>query len=93
MDTTAMPEPLDEPEETLTNREQTAQRALRGAVLGLLFFSLQFDVFWLLVCVFVSDEPLSPKPLRAALLAAGICLPMTMLMCLFLNIMLAPLAR
>ncbi|MGZ3383236.1 MAG: putative signal transducing protein, partial [Isosphaeraceae bacterium] len=55
---------VDERELALTRREQNADRALRGAVLGLLLLPLQLYAFWLLLKVFVSDERLSPDKRR-----------------------------
>jgi hypothetical protein len=65
-----------EDEWELTVRDESAERAFRGAVFGLLFFPIQFYVFWLLLKVFVSDEPLSPRSRRRALVAAAINLPL-----------------
>jgi hypothetical protein len=65
----------DEPEITSTLREQTADRALRGALFGLLLFPLEFYVVWLLVKVFVSDEKLDRRRWRNAVVAAVISLP------------------
>src|SRR5437868_2168085 len=45
----AGPEDADEPEPVLTRREQDADRAFRGVLLGILFFPLQIYVFWLLL--------------------------------------------
>jgi Putative prokaryotic signal transducing protein len=68
-----------------TVREQNADRAFRGAVIGLLFLPLQFYVFWLLLKVFVSDESLSKRSRNRALVATAISLPMTILLCLLLR--------
>lgn len=59
-DLTGQVEP-DEPEPLLTNREQTADRALRGAIVGILFWPAQLYVFWLLLKVLVSNEPMRPE--------------------------------
>ncbi len=76
-------EPDDEPE--LTVREQIADRAFRGAVLGVLFLPIQFYVFWLLLRVFVSDEPLSSRLRGRALIAAAINLPLIVLISFWLK--------
>jgi hypothetical protein len=78
---------VDEDEPVLTNREQNADRALRGAILGLLLFPLQLYGFWLLLKVFVSDEHLGPSKRRNALVAAVINLPLTGLILLLLRAM------
>jgi len=72
-----------ESEPALSRREQNADRAFRGAVLGLLFIPLQMYVFWLLLKVFLSDEPLRPDKRRNAILAGIINLPMVFGFCLF----------
>ncbi|HZU35229.1 MAG TPA: hypothetical protein VFA18_04955 [Gemmataceae bacterium] len=66
-------------------REQTARRAVRGAVLGLLLWPLQLYVFWLLLRVFLSDEPLTPETRRLATIAACINLPVIALCCWLLG--------
>lgn len=58
-----------------TSREQNAERARRGAVLGLLFWPLQLYVFWLLMKVLISREQLSPSNRRSAVIASIINLP------------------
>jgi hypothetical protein len=68
----------------LTKREQDADRALRGAVIGLLFLPLQLYVFWLLLRVFVSDEELGAGKRRKAVVAALINLPIMFSFCLLL---------
>ncbi|MFO0014509.1 MAG: DUF2007 domain-containing protein [Planctomycetota bacterium] len=67
-------EPQGEDEETpLNDREESAQRAVKGAVLGLLFFPLQFYVLYLLLFkVFASELPLSPRSRRLAWIALAI---------------------
>ena len=81
---------VDEPELALTSREQNADRALRGAVLGLLLPPLQLYVFWLLLKVFVSDdERLRSDKLRRAGTAAIINLPWMFGFCLWLKAMLS----
>jgi hypothetical protein len=65
----------DEPEPHLNERQQLADRALRGAILGLAFWPLQLWVFGLLWRVYLSDEPLGAKARRSALVAAAITVP------------------
>jgi Putative prokaryotic signal transducing protein len=57
-----------------TGRDRDAERAFRGAVLGVLFAPVQFYVFYLLVKVFVSDESLGDRERRRAIIAAVLCL-------------------
>ncbi len=75
---------VDEAEPETTTRERDAERALRGAIFGLLFLPLQLYVFWLLLKVFVSDEPLRAAKRRRALIAALINLPIVVVFCLVL---------
>jgi len=79
----------DEPERVLTNREQNAGRAFRGAVFGLLLLPLQLYVFWLLLQVCVSDEPLAADKRRQAIVAAAISLPLMLGLCLLLKVILS----
>lgn len=65
-----------EPESVLTEREQNADRALRGAVFGLLLLPLQLYVFWLLLKVFFSEERLGPDQRWRAVIAALMNLPL-----------------
>lgn len=74
----------DEPERALTSREENADRAYRGAIIGLLLFPLQLYVFWLLLKVFIaSDEQLRPSKRRAAILAAVINIPCVIALAFF----------
>jgi len=73
----------DEPEPTV--REQNADRAFRGAAMGLLFLPLQLYVFWLLLRVFVSEESLSRHSRNRAFAAAAINFPLIVLFCFFLR--------
>jgi hypothetical protein len=79
----------DEPEQALVDadddeiddpnlREQDAARAFKAAVLGLLFCPLQFYAFWLVLKVFLSNEPLRPRYWWFALAAAVFSIPLTM---------------
>jgi hypothetical protein len=81
--------PEDEEEESQTGRERDAERAWRGAVLGLLFFPFQLYVFWLLLKVFVSNDPLGPRFRRLAWGAALLNLPFIIGFCLILRFILA----
>jgi hypothetical protein len=73
--------PADEPPPT--GREQNADRAFRGAVIGLLFLPLQLYVFWLLLKVFISEEPLSERLRNRAFVAAAINLPLIVVLGFF----------
>jgi len=67
-----------EPDSPMSAREENANRALRGAVLGVLFAPLQLYVFYLLLFkVFASDEPIRPVYTRRAWQAAAINIPYT----------------
>jgi hypothetical protein len=68
-------EPGDE-EPPPTRREENADRAWRGAFLGLLFLPLQLYVSWLLLGVFLSEELLRGKHRRHAWWAAAVNLPL-----------------
>lgn len=57
-------------------RELNAQRALRGAVFGLIMPPLLVYVIWLLIEIGMSGEPLSRRGHRSAVAAAAITLPM-----------------
>jgi hypothetical protein len=75
----------DETDEQLSLREQDANRAFRGAVIGVLFIPLQIYVSWLLLKVLVSDEALSSQSRIRAIIAAAINLPLMVLLCLLLR--------
>lgn len=62
-----------------TKREEDAERAFRGAVLGLLLLPLQLYVFWILLGVLTSEERLAPRYRLRALLAAAISIPLFLL--------------
>jgi hypothetical protein len=67
-----------DPDLPMSAREENANRALRGAVLGVLFAPLQLYVFYLLLFkVFASDEPIRPIYTRRAWQAAAINIPYT----------------
>src|SRR5262249_53481944 len=61
----------DDHEEQLTRREENADRAFRGAIVGLLFWPLQFYVLWVLVKIFISDERLQSDKRKRAIIAAS----------------------
>jgi hypothetical protein len=66
----------DDAEPPRTRREENADRAWRGAFLGLLFMPLQLYVSWLLLKVFLSEEPLRGKHRRHAWWAATLNVPL-----------------
>jgi hypothetical protein len=68
----------DDTEPPLTRREENAERAFRGAVLGCLFPPLQLYAFWLLLRVMVSEDRLSGRRRSRAFLAAAISFPAIM---------------
>ncbi len=78
-------EEADDAEPVASDREQHANRAFRGAVMGILFFPLQFYVFWLLLRVFVSDDELRGRYRSRAWWAAAINLPYIFGMCVLLR--------
>ena len=60
----------------LNEREESADRAFRAALLGLLFLPLQLYVLYLLVFkILASDQPLNSRSKRAAWIALAICIP------------------
>ena len=59
-----------------TTRDKNAERAFKGAIFGLLFFPLQFYVFYLLLRVFLSERPLGDHERRKAIIAGVINLPL-----------------
>lgn len=74
------PSPADEVESILSSREEFAHRAFRGAVMGLLFWPLQFYVVWLLAKVMDSEDPLDQRHRRYAWGAAVISIPFVVLL-------------
>lgn len=74
-DADAEPSATTEPHRELTSRDQTADRALRGALLGVLFFPIQFYVWWLLVDIAGSEESLAADKRHRAIVAAIISVP------------------
>jgi len=71
--------------EARTNREQSADRAFRTALIGLVAFPLEIYAFWLVLDVVCSEERLSPIHRRRATLAALISLPLIAVLCLTLS--------
>lgn len=67
----AIPEPYDQP----SSREEDAVRALKSAVLGLVFCPLQLYTAWLLILVVTNREPLRKRYFWCAVGAWIILLP------------------
>ncbi|MFL5340114.1 MAG: putative signal transducing protein [Gemmataceae bacterium] len=88
-ETARVSEQPDVPESAASRREELADRALKAAVLGWLFLPAQLYAFWLLLRVFVSNEPLGPRARRRAWTAALFNLPAILGLCLFLKYLLA----
>jgi hypothetical protein len=61
-------------------REEDAARAIKSAVLGVLFFPLQLYTAWLLFLVAVNDEPLRPRYFWYAVGAAAVLFPYLLLL-------------
>lgn len=75
----------DEPESPLTLREKRAERAFRGAVIGIWLIPWQLIVFYLLLRVFVSDERLAKAQRSKAFVAAAINIPYMFLFCILIK--------
>lgn len=58
----------DEPDAVETPRDREADRVFRGAVLGIIFFPLQFYITYLIVKAWLSTEPLSERSWRRLLI-------------------------
>jgi Putative prokaryotic signal transducing protein len=86
----AQPDIADESEESddvaPTNREEAADRAFRGAIIGLFLLPLQLYVFWLLLRIFASDQTLAGKHRTRAIVAALINLPLMIGFCYLLRL-------
>jgi len=82
-------EPDDDEQIRLTAREEDAHRALKGAIFGILFCPLQVYVFWLLLKVFASGQPLGARYRGEAIVAAAINLPFLLLILVLLRAMFA----
>jgi hypothetical protein len=74
--------PPEEEEPVKTNRDLNADRAWRGAALGLIFWPLHLYVFYLLLKVYISTEPLHSNQRRHGWMAAAINLPLMFVFCL-----------
>lgn len=61
-------------------REQTADRALRGALFCIFIFPVELYVFYQLLWIFNSKLPMAPRHRRNAIIAAFINLPCVLLM-------------
>jgi hypothetical protein len=73
-----VPENPDDVSELLEEpnlRESDAARAIKSAVLGLLFCPLQAYTAWLLFMVVMADEPLRPRYYWCSLGAAALLVP------------------
>jgi hypothetical protein len=73
------------PDEPPSAREQTADRAWRGAIVGLLLPPLQIYVFYLVFAVYLSNEPLRDRYRLRALGAAAINFPLVIVGALFVR--------
>lgn len=65
----------DEPLAPLSEREELAKRAWRGALLSLLFFPFFLLIGWMVLRIYLSDEPLGQPYRRQAWLAGLISFP------------------
>jgi hypothetical protein len=83
-------EPDDEAEPTLTKREEDAERAFRGSIIGVVCPPIQLYVFYLLLRVYVSDEELRGRLRSRAKWAAVINIPVMLAMGTVLRAMIAP---
>jgi hypothetical protein len=82
--------PADDADEAPpTLREQTADRAWRGAIICVFAFPCELYIFWLLLKVFLSDERLDAPHRRRAIYAAIINLPLVIATLLWLKSMLS----
>lgn len=86
--TIVSPDTEDTPEAQINGREANAQRAYLGAIICLLFLPLQFYIFWVLVKLYVSNDPLSPRFRRCAWVALAINLPTILMQCVVLRLLL-----
>lgn len=81
-------QPDDEAEPPPNLREQNADRAWRGAIIGVLLMPMQLYMLYLLLKVFISDEELRDKYRRRAWLAAAINVPIVLFICIWIVAML-----
>lgn len=81
------PPPVDGEEEgPLSLREESAQRALKAALIGLVLFPLQFYAIWLLMKVCFYEGPLRPRLRRNAIWAAIVAVAHILFVGAFLRI-------
>lgn len=73
-------EPDDEAEPTLTKREEEAERAFRGSIIGVVCPPIQIYIFYLLLRVYLSDEELRGRHRSRAQWAAVINIPIMLVM-------------
>ncbi len=76
-----------EPETVLNRRQENAAHAYRCAMFGLVLFPLQFYVSWLLLKVYLSDDPLGIEARGKVIIAAIINLPCVLLFLLMLKLL------
>jgi hypothetical protein len=79
----------DDPDRPSTARDQDAERAARGALLGILFLPLELYAFYLLLKVVLSRESLGDRERRNAIFAAVINLPIIFGFCLYAQMLLS----
>lgn len=85
------PDADDSPDELVNIRESNVKRAYFGAIAGLAFWPLQFYIFWILVKIYVSNEPLGSRDRRRAWIALEFNLPMVLIQCVLLRLLLGEL--
>jgi hypothetical protein len=79
----------EDEEEVLSDREKTANKAARAAVLGLLFWPLEVYALWLLLKVYSSPQRLTGRPRTKVKLATWITIPVTVFLCLAVVMLIA----
>lgn len=85
--------PGDLPEEPLNSREELAQRAWNGALISLAALPIQLFVFWLVLKVYFSKEPLRASLRKRAWIAAAISLPVVLIAIPIFSLLLTELLR
>jgi hypothetical protein len=88
-----MDESLLDEDLPLTKREQDADRAFRGAFLGVFFFPIQFYVLWLVIKIIDSEDRLSPAKRTRVIVAAALGLPCLLVWTFFMVNSFAPSLR
>jgi hypothetical protein len=73
----------DDPDQPPSSREEDAARAIKSAVVGVLFCPLQVYTAWLLLLVWMNDEPLRPRYFWYAVGAAAVLVPYAIFLGLF----------